>query len=407
MRVTSSPKVFQSVFESMRSFMTKPQFLHLQCFITAVLVEGTAGLKAVARATAFARHRTSLGLFLSFAEWDEAALLADQNRRILRSMKPRKGEFMYLLLDDTRIVKRGRKVEDVSKLWDHANQRFAYGHTVIVAAVHFRGVTLPWRLEVWQSKSWAGRRYRKVNDIAAELIREFQPPKGVKVRALFDAFYLCAQVTNACKSRGFTWFSVASKNRKLTRDRGKDGALKTLAPGILKHFGTRVRLKRQPGWRWMRIASADGQLRKIGDVRVVFSKRPRDPWKKLIAVVTNERNRKAREVIAIYEKRWHIEVLFKELRSELGLGEYRMQKRKGIRRHLHLVCLAHLVLTHHSLKSVGAQARKANAELPLPRFTERITALRESIRRDEIIAFTRKLKHPSTREQVKEFLLAA
>ena len=322
-------------------------------------------------------------------------------------MKPRKGEFLYLLIDDTRIVKRARTMDDVSKLWDHANQRFAHGHTVITAAIRFRGVTLPWRLDVCRPKSWAGTNYRKSTEITAELIREFQPPKGVKVRVLFDAYYLCAKVTNACVSQGFTWFSVASKNRKLTRDRGKSGALKALGPGILKYSGQRVRMKRSSGWRWMRLAATDGRLAKIGEVRVVFSKRPRDPWKKLVAVATNERKRKAREIMAIYEKRWNIEVLFKELKSELGLGEYRMQKRKGIRRHLHLVCLSHLVLTRHSLKSVGAKARTATADIPLPTFRERITTLREEIRRDQITRFTKRIKHDRIRKRVREFLLAA
>ena len=296
-------------------------------------------------------------------------------------------------------------MDDISKLWDHSHQRFANGHTVIVCAIRFRGITLPWCLEVWQARKWAGRKYRKVTEIAAELIRDFEPPRGVKVRVLFDAFYLCPTVTNACKSRGFTWFSVASKNRKLTRDRGRSGTLKSLARGIVKHRGRRVRLKRDAGWRWMKIASADGRLRKIGEVRIVFSKRPRDTWKKVLAVATNECKRSAREIISIYEKRWMIEVMFKELRSELGLAEYRMQKRKGIRRHLHLVCLAHLVLTHHSLKSVGAQAKKAK-HIPLPKFRERILNFRMEIERDQIDAFIRKIPNKKTKTMVRQFLLA-
>ena len=33
------------------------------------------------------------------------------------------------------------------------------------------------------------------------------------VRVLFDAFYLCPQVTRACESRGYSYFSVAAKGR--------------------------------------------------------------------------------------------------------------------------------------------------------------------------------------------------
>jgi len=405
-RVTSSPRVVQCLFGWTKDYLSRPQFLHIRIFVIGVLVTGESRLKALAEATSFGRHRTSLALFLSQAQWNEQVMLEEQMQRILRSMKPRKGEFVYLLIDDTRIVKRSTTMDDVSKLWDHSHQRFARGHMVVTVAVRFRGVTLPWRLQVWQPKAVAGRNYVKTTEIAAAMIREFQPPRGVRVRVLFDAFYLCAKVTNACNSCGFTWFSVASKNRKLIRERGRSGSLKSLAPGILKYSGHRVRLKRDRGWRWMRITSANGRLAKIGDVRVVFSKRPRDPWNKVLAVATNELARSDRDVIEIYEKRWNIEVLFKELRSELGLGDYRMQTRKGIRRHLHLVCLAHLVLTHHSLKSVGAKARQPNSEIPLPRFQERITHLRDEIRRDQIRAFTKKIRHDKTRQQVRQFLLA-
>ena len=277
---------------------------------------------------------------------------------------------------------------------------------VVTVAVRFRGVTLPWRLQVWQPKSVAGRKYVKTTEIAAAMIREFQPPRGIRIRILFDAFYLCAKLTKACKSSGFTWFSVASKNRKLTREQGRNGSLKSLAPGILKYSGHRVRLKRDRGWRWMRITSVNGRLAKIGDVQIVFSKRPRDRWTNALAVATNELNRSDREVIEIYEKRWNIEVSFKGLRSELGLGDYRMQARKGIHRHLHLVCLTHLVLTHHSPKSGGAKACQSNSDIPLPRFHEQITHLRDEIRRDQIRTFTKKIRHKKTRKQVRQFLPA-
>ena len=407
MVLNSSPKTLQSFFDGMRSVFSKPQFLHMRCFVGAVLVLGRAGLRALADSAAFGKHRTSLGRFLNSPGWDERALLAEQCRRTLRSLKPGKGDTLYLLIDDTRIVKRARTMDDVSKLWDHAGRRFARGHTVVTAAVHFRGVTLPWRLDLWRSKASAGREYLKPTEIAAAMIRDFTPPKSVKVRVLFDAYYLCDKVTKACVVRGFSWFSVASKNRKLTRQRGKSGSLKSIGPGVLKYAGHKVRLKRRPGWRWMRIAKTDGRLAKIGDVRIVFSKRPRDPWKKLLAVATNERARKAREIIAIYEKRWHIELLFKELKGELGLCDYRVQKRKGIRRHLHLVCLAHLTLTRHSLKTVDAKAKTAHAEISLPTFRERLTHLRDTVRKDQITAFTKRIKHDKIRKRVKAYLLAA
>ena len=40
--------------------------------------------------------------------------------------------------------------------------------------------------------------------------------------------------------------------------------------------------------------------------------------------------------------------------------------------HLHLWALTHLVLTHHAIEGVGAQARKANIEVTLPPMSQRL-----------------------------------
>src|SRR6185437_4491377 len=129
---------------------------------------------------------------------------------------PRAGEILNLILDDTRVAKRGRKMPAVKKLWDHVGKQYIRGHIVVTAVIVFRGVTLPWRFTLWLPEEYCRQhkiKFRRQTDIAAELIRAFVPPKGVKVRVLFDAFYLCKPVTAACESRGFTWFSVASRNR--------------------------------------------------------------------------------------------------------------------------------------------------------------------------------------------------
>src|SRR5207253_4781040 len=125
----------------------------------------------------------------------------------------------------------------------------------------------------------------------------------------FDAFYLCPQVAKACAARGFTFFSVAARNRSFTPDRAggkkaKGGKAKgkkigRLMPGLIRYGGKNVRMKRARGMvARLRIAKADGQLSRIGRVRMLVSKRPRGPWKKCIAIVTSETGLRSREIIA-------------------------------------------------------------------------------------------------------------
>ena len=409
MIISRLPSSLQGFFRPSRSGLSGDQFRHLWSLVLALAVNlRAAKLLHLANLTPAAGHRTRHGAFLSQGDWDAPALLEQTAATLLEQMKPRTGEVVELILDDTRIAKRGRKMDHVSKIWDHKHQKFVRGHIVLLAAVCFRGVVLPWRIDLWKPKGHGGPRHRKLTDMAAAMIRGFAAPAGVKVRVLFDAFYLCPAVTKACQSKGFFFFSVAQRNRNFTTANGRRRKIAALMPGLLRHQGKSVRMKRARGkYAKLRIAAVDGHLSRIGQVRMVISKRPRGPWKKTIAIVTSETGLRPRQIIAIYERRWLIEVLFKELHQDLGLGDYQMLHRDGILRHLHLCCLAHLLLTHRCLNGVGAQATKANQKVQMPSMNQRLAGLRAQIARDQIRGLVPGARHEKLRRKLYDHLLAA
>ena len=413
MTVDHLPPFVQCFFRPMRAALRKPQFPHLWGMVLSVVVSlRAAKLVHLSAVVPGGGHRTSKGAFLSRSDWDAPALVGRAAVGLLASMEPRPGEVAYLILDDTRIPKRGRRMGYVSKIWDHKQQRFVRGHVALTAAVLFRGVVLPWRVELWKPKGLPGPpRYRKLTDMAAAMVKAFDPPAGVKVRVLFDAFYLCPTVTRACAGKGFTFFSVAARNRAFTTGEGRRKRRRSIAglmPGLIRHRGKGVRMRRTRGKAaTLRLASADGHLSRVGRVRMVVSKRPRGPWKKCIAVVTDETGLPPRQVVAIYELRWSIEVLFKELRQDLGLGDYQMIAEEGILKHLHVCCLAHLLLTHQCLKGLGAKARKANRQVDLPPMSQRLQTLRTRIAKDRVERLVKGPRHEKLRRQICDCLLAA
>jgi hypothetical protein len=69
-------------------------------------------------------------------------------------------------------------------------------------------------------------------------------------------------------------------------------------------------------------------LRHLGDVTVVLTKKGRNVGpKNTKLLVTNLLELTVRQVIDIYQRRWAVEILFKELKSGLRLGEYQVTKR--------------------------------------------------------------------------------
>src|SRR5688572_8658735 len=391
----------------MRPRLSRPQFPHLWSLVLGVAVSlRAAKLVHLSAAAPGHGHRTSKGSFLSRSDWDAPALVDQAAMSLLAAMKPRAGEVVNLILDDTRIAKRARKMGYVSKIWDHKQQKFVRGHVALFAAIAFRGVVLPWRVELWKPKGHPGPRYRKLTDMAAAMVKAFAVPAGVKVRVLFDAFYLCPTVTKACEAKGFTFFSVAARNRNFTTANGRRRKIAALMPGLIRHRGRNVRMRRSRKSARLRIACADGHLSRIGRVRMVVSKRPRGPWKKCIAVVTNEAGLRPRQVVAIYETRWLVEVLFKELVQDLGLGDYQMIAEEGVLKHLHVCCLAHLLLTHRSLEALGAKARKQNKQVTLPPMSTRLAGLRAKIARDQIERLVPGEHHARLRQRLTELIAA-
>jgi len=407
MIIDRCPRFVQRFFGSRTAVLSKPQQGHLWRMVLAIAIS-TGGSKLVKLAATIlgGRHRTRLGGFLRDADWDAPGVLREQALATLRWMRPRRGETVELLLDDTRVAKRGRRMAALQKIWDHAHRRFVRGHIWVVAAIRFRGVVLPWRLELWKPRQFAGRQYRKTTDIAAQIITTFDLPWRLQVRVLFDAFYLCPSVTRSCENKRFSWFSVAARNRTFTRDRNRRAKLGRLAPGWLRHEARTVRMPRARGYARMRIASADGYLARIGMVRLVASKRPQDPWRNLVVFATNARL-DARVIVSVYERRWDIEVMFKELRSDLGLGDYQMLDEQAIVRHLHLCALAHLLLTRHAMERMAEQARKANQEVALPPMSIRRESLRTAIRHDQIRRLVGGPRHRRLRRKLEPYLLAA
>ena len=157
----------------------------------------------------------------------------------------------------------------------------------------------------------------------------------------------------------------------------------------------------------LRIAGVRGRLSRIGPVHMVISKLPYEALKTTTVFATNETGLTDREVLAVYETRWRIEVLFKELRCELGLGDYQMQSQECILRHLHLCSLAHLLLTRRSLEALGAKAKRANKPAELPTMNGRVSDLRDAIRDEQVNRVFGGKSHARLRRKLRRYLTAA
>ena len=353
------PRVVNSFFRPHRAAFSKPAWPHFWKLVTAMAI---ATEHTVERLNALLRlhtHRTNDGEFLWRSDFDEAAVLRGMALNLLNRVW-RSGDPIYFILDDTQTLKRARKMEAVGKLYHHATGRYGTGHTILKACLHCRGVTIPFGSWLYVKKQDAGQigiTFRTLTELAAQAIEQLPLPPTMPVTVLFDAYYLCATVTKAVENKGWTYIGVGKSNRRFTVH-NQSHRLKTYGANVLRRSGKWLRIAGSQQTNSYRIAERVGTMKKLGPVKVVFSRRRGDG--RVISLVTNDRTRSGKRVVGDYLRRWSIERLIKDEKQHLGLSAYRVLRYRAVVRHLRLVDCAYACLTHLGMEARRAQGRRKN-----------------------------------------------
>jgi SRSO17 transposase len=378
------PTLFRSFFQPRRRHFRKQAWPH---FYGLVLAIAMATEHTVERLNALLRlhtHRTNDGEFLWRSEWDESWVLREIALDTLKRLR-RNGEPIYFILDDTQTLKRAKKMDAVGKLYHHATGKYGTGHTILKACLYYRGVTIPWASCLYVKKEHAaGLRvpFVKLTELAAGLIRQANLPAGSGVTVLFDAYYLCPTVVQAVRARGWHYIGVGKSNRRFQAG-GQSHRLSRYGPNVLRRSGRWMTITGLKGKRSYRVAERIGHLKKLNEVKVVFSRRRGE--RQMVALVTDDLSRPARRVVADYLRRWSIELLIKDEKQHLGLGAYRVLRYRAVVRHLHLVDAAYACLTHLGLKTQRAQGQDhAKNVLRLPPIRQLKADLQRTVWREAV-----------------------
>jgi hypothetical protein len=136
-------------------------------------------------------------------------------------------------------------------------------------------------------------------------------------------------------------------------------ALKALVTHLPRWKYTQIRIpavntqRRRTFWVYAKRA----RLRHLGDVTVVLSKcRRNDGPKQTKILVTNlPETVTAREIVGVYLRRWWIELLVKELKGVVGMGQHQVTKRADrVERSVAVAIMAYLLLLKLQAKDIPA-----------------------------------------------------
>lgn len=379
------PQKVKGFFRPRRPHFSKPAFGHFWGLVLAISVSHGTTIERLARQLRGSTHRTKHGEFLWRSAWDGPAVIQEIALDTLKRLRRKRGGKCYFIIDDTQTLKRAKKMSAVGRLFHHSTGKYGTGHTMLKICLWYRGVTIPWGTWLYVKQEHAAREkqpFRKLTELAADAIQNAALPAGLEVVALFDCAYLCPTVVQACRVRGWHFIGVGKPNRRFWVQ-GQKKRLSVYGGNVLRRTGTWCSIRGLAKTGTYRLAERIGDLSKLGEVKVVFSRRRGD--RKHVALVTDDRKASMRTVVADYLKRWSIELMIKAQKQQLGLADYRVLRYRSVARHLHLVDAAYACLTHVGLKAHRAQGqKKKNKVLRLPSIQQLKAEMRQTIWREEI-----------------------
>jgi len=380
------PQKVKSFFNPIKNNFSGHIYKYYATMVLAICISHGSTIKRLVDLLRDSTHRTNHGEFLWRSNFDESSIVAGQFKRLLKKLYKKGVKNCLLIIDDTQTIKKAKKMDAVGKIHHHATGKYANGHTIVKACLFYRGVTIPLGSWLYVKKEHSKSLkipFKKLTELAGQIVLNADIDEKFDVTVLFDAFYLCPAVVNACKKRKWPFISVSRSNRWLTVKSAKH-KIGNYGRNILNRTGRWYSIKGLRKASSYKLAQRVGTMKKLGQVKVVFSKRKGD--RTVIALVTNDTRLSMKKIVSRYLKRWAIEVMIKEQKQHLGLGDYRVLRYRAIVRHLCLVDSAYACLTHVGITDQHAQGNKKDTKdmLSLPPISRLKVRMHQIVWRQEI-----------------------
>jgi Transposase DDE domain len=318
---------------------------HLLCF-------GKATVQGLARYTPTHVAAWHLRRLLAAGRWPWVRVLEWLVSETLAAFPPPKDGVLYLVVDSTLKGKRTKQNPLVKKSRLNEYAPYTFGLHVVILIAQWGVYRVPLAFRLVKPKGSQG--YQSENALLREMLQEVVLPAWCKqVVVVADAAYPSRANLQAIQARG--WFFVMAFPRTWKLAKGQP--LRDLVTHLPLHHYRQVRVplvvpsaRRRVFWTFAKRA----ELRQGGDVTVVLSRRRRNESPKHTKLlVTNLPQATARLTVALYLRRWPVELCIKELKGVVGLGQAQVTKDAArVERSVAVAFMAYLLLLRLRAKQI-------------------------------------------------------
>ena len=310
---------------------------------------------------AAARHRAALVRFLADSNWSKDWSVLTTVADLLLPLESRQTGTWAFILDQTFCGHQGSHTENTFSRGNyHPRPRKGNRHNkkhsrhschcfIVGLLITPGGLRIPCcRCYFTETYCKAERKtYRTQTELAAELVDQLAVPEHAKVVVLGDTSFDAKDIRAVCQKRGFHWMVPVNPERVLAGAKPRP-KVKSLAqkfssdqfapvrlvpakePFAAQRRVARCRLGPKMKGRTYYVHEERQDVHSIGEVLLIFSMKEKPELGKRITVqkilMTDDLSLTATRVVQLYDLRWQIELFFKELKSTLGLAQYRFRK---------------------------------------------------------------------------------
>jgi hypothetical protein len=390
------------------------------------------------------RHRAQVCRSLGRKFWSKYDPLKALQAALLGCEAARGGRFVFIL-DQTLHGQQGKKTENTYGTGNRKRRprkgarysKYKYAHKschcfVMGLLITPGGIRVPF-FKPFYTKEYCEktkRPFRKQTELAADLIRELPLSEGTEVVVLGDTAFDAETIRAACDECGYSWIVPLNPERVLAgpkpRPRVKS-LVSTFGPsqfqtirlypgcGEPAAYGRtspyRIGPKVKP--RTYYVHQERREVHSVGAVRLVFSTRksPRETGKVDVEKILMTGNLKlsTRTIVELYYLRWQIELFFKELKSTLGMCNYRFREFARVERWVAMALITFVYLEWYRARQLARRdlSEKERRWWEWQRTHGLCQAIRQRAARADLKYLVQRLKTPGGIQRLRRELTAA
>lgn len=345
---------------------------HVSRYITGLITSRSKTISSMNSLFTDNLSSKSMNRFLTEYNWDinTQRIMELQNHNETRWSKSG-----IAIFDDTLIHKTGKLIPHTYKFYDYSEKRFINAQCMVTLHYADRKTNYALDYRLYVKRGEPG--FKTKIELAMELVKEAISIGLPANTFVFDSWYLCKELVKFIESLGRSYIGACKSNLLVRWEGGRYISLGEYVKNISKFKEFEVNGKK------LLVYTKKVHFKSIGDSRLIISKRGKD----IICLATNRKDH-VRHILSDYMLRWKVEDFYKDAKQHLGLDKCQVRDLDGIKKHWHLVFLAHSILKLgvtesifgrsilHS--SIGQKVKKSCLEL-LEKFTMWILEGKKSV----------------------------